>query len=266
MKNYYEELNVQAKELEALFKQAEKDLERLQDYSRYKIKTSVSNGCSQYYLKDDDTGKWKYVKKSQYKLVEKILQRDYEFILHKKLSEQYSILSLFLKEYDVNCITDTYTKLSDARKMMVTPIMETDDAFTERWLREHPDRKNTYPEEGAVYTTSGIFVRSKSEKIIAELLEKHSVPYRYEAALTLNNGRVVYPDFTILNVRLRKTIYWEHLGLIGIDEYACKNLQKINDYDRSGFSIGDNLIVTMECNGYKFDSRIIEEKIRRYCI
>ncbi len=266
MESYYEKLEEQVRELEILLKQNERDLERLKDFAKYRIKTSLSNGCIQYYLKDEKSGKWKYVKKDQYKLIEKIIQREYESQVNKTITKQHIALTEFLEGYDIKSISNVYDSLSKARRKMVKPIIETKENYIARWLEEHPGRKNPYPEEGTIYTSSGVFVRSKSEKIIAELLEKNGIPYSYECGLALNNGRVVYPDFTILNVRLRKTLYWEHLGLVGLDEYACKNLQKINDYDRSGFCAGDNLIVTMEYNGYKFDSRIIEEKIRRYCI
>lgn len=52
-------------------------------------------------------------------------------------------------------------------------------------------------------------MRSKSEVIIADLLNKEGIPYRYEFPLYLKEFNTVYPDFTILNVRKRKEIYWE---------------------------------------------------------
>ncbi len=91
------------------------------------------------------------------------------------------------------------------------------------------------------------------------------MPFQYEARLELFDGYSIYPDFVVLNVRKRKTIYWEHLGLISDPEYARKNYLKIQMYEKGGFEIGDNLIITMESDIYKFDVRDIERKIIRYC-
>lgn len=77
---------------------------------------------------------------------------------------------------------------------------------------------------------------------------------------------MISPDFVVLNVRLKKTIYWEHLGLIDYNDYASKNMQKINDYENCGYEIGDNLILTMETSSSQFDSRKFEEKIRKLCL
>ncbi|SFH72967.1 hypothetical protein SAMN04487830_106120 [Pseudobutyrivibrio sp. OR37] len=62
-------------------------------------------------------------------------------------------------------------------------------------------------------------VRSKSEKIIADALEKYNVPYQYEPMLELGYN-TIYPDFVVLNLRTRKTVYWEHLGLVSDIEYS----------------------------------------------
>ena len=51
--------------------------------------------------------------------------------------------------------------------------------------------------DGLIYLTrSGVRVRSKSERTIADALEQREIPYRYEAALALG-GASRYPDFTI---------------------------------------------------------------------
>ncbi len=59
-----------------------------------------------------------------------------------------------------------------------------------------------------IYTTErGEKVRSKSEVIIANLLNKFNIPYRYEEPF-----KGIEPDFTIKNKDKSIIIYWEHSG------------------------------------------------------
>lgn len=46
-------------------------------------------------------------------------------------------------------------------------------------------------------------VRSKSEVIIADILNQEGIPYRYECPLQLKGWGKVYPDFTVLSERER---------------------------------------------------------------
>ena len=94
-------------------------------------------------------------------------------------------------------------------------------------------------------------VRSKSEALIADRLFNAGIPYRYEQRLEfdsdvpgLEDMHAYYPDFTILDKRTRKIIYWEHLGKLGDPSYCRDNLTKLHDYMRHGIIQGKNLILT----------------------
>jgi len=66
-------------------------------------------------------------------------------------------------------------------------------------------------------TESGDWVRSKSEVIIANILYRSKIPFAYEEKLFYAKGKWKEPDFTIhLD---NKTWYWEHLGLLGDEDY-----------------------------------------------
>ena len=70
----------------------------------------------------------------------------------------------------------------------------------------------------------------------------------------------------VLNVRKRKTLYWEHLGLLSEYSYAQKNFAKINDYEEGGLLLGKNLIITMETEEAPINTKLVEEKIKLYCL
>ena len=66
-------------------------------------------------------------------------------------------------------------------------------------------------------TLSGELVRSKSEVIIANILYQSHVPYEYEAPLFAPDGSWRLPDFTIH--WQGRAYYWEHLGMLDVEEY-----------------------------------------------
>jgi hypothetical protein len=105
-------------------------------------------------------------------------------------------------------------------------------------------------------------MRSKSEVIIANLLNSLEIPYKYECPVILENGATIHPDFTILNKRTRKIYYLEHLGKMGQEKYAADNAQRLNDMILSGLILGKNLIVTIESNTMALNTKALEEQIR----
>jgi hypothetical protein len=92
-------------------------------------------------------------------------------------------------------------------------------------LFAEPDVIQTSPgsflEQGLIHaTTRGDVVRSKSEALIAELLNARHIEYAYERKLTFDDGSFRYPEFTIDDDDLSRTIYWEHLGMLGDTVYV----------------------------------------------
>lgn len=81
-----------------------------------------------------------------------------------------------------------------------------------------------------IYSTQkGDMVRSKSEVIIANQLYHSGLEYTYEKDLEYAGGKL-RPDFTVVTPN-GKIIYWEHLGLLGTEEYDCSWLRKKRIYD-----------------------------------
>lgn len=103
-----------------------------------------------------------------------------------------------------------------------------------------------------IQTSFGLYVRTKSEMIIAELLYSLGIEFYYERQLTLHvlrNGEWVqkhyYPDFTII-LSDGSTIYWEHKGMMSNVDYVQRNVQKCVDYNMNGIFQSHNYIVTEE--------------------
>ena len=83
-------------------------------------------------------------------------------------------------------------------------------------------------------TTKGDLVRSKSEVIIANLLYQYHIQYEYEQKIVGRDGEVIEPDFTIYLANGEK-MYWEHLGMIGFEEYDQNWIRKLKVYEKYGW-------------------------------
>jgi hypothetical protein len=106
-------------------------------------------------------------------------------------------------------------------------------------LFTEPDLVETTPgsflERGLIHTTTrGDVVRSKSEALIAELLHARKIDYAYERKLAFDDGSFRYPDFTIEDDDLGRTIYWEHLGMLNDSVYAERWKAKRHWYAQHG--------------------------------
>lgn len=128
------------------------------------------------------------------------------------------------------------------------------------WLYGNYEQNPYKPEQKIYKTKSGIMVRSKSERSLADFFTERGVAFRYEAKLVIN-GKVYYPDFMILCDDGRILI-WEHFGLMDKEEYFISACRKLEQYRRAGYVQHSNLICT-----YEEDLRsgaVLEEILLRY--
>ena len=107
-------------------------------------------------------------------------------------------------------------------------------------------------------TQKGDLVISKSEVIIANMLYTSNIEYEYEKKLYYHqDDKYILPDFTIKYNG--KTYYWEHLGLIGVENYDKRWLEKKKIYSKY---FKDKLIITYEDVLLSENTKKIIEKIK----
>ena len=109
-------------------------------------------------------------------------------------------------------------------------------------------------------TLKGDIVRSKSELIIADRLWLNGIPYKYECPIMIN-GQIIHPDFTILRRSDNKILYLEHCGMVDKPEYAESMVNRINDYNKEGITLGDRLFLSMETSATPLDVTAIDNLI-----
>ncbi|HCX04872.1 MAG TPA: ATP-dependent DNA helicase RecQ [Clostridiales bacterium] len=112
---------------------------------------------------------------------------------------------------------------------------------------------------GRIYSTlKGDKVRSKSEVIIANLLYENGIEYEYEKELYYENDKIV-PDFTIRLSNV-KDIYWEHLGMIGTENYDRRWTKKLEVYKNY---FPDQLEITYEGATISDSAKELIEKLKQ---
>ena len=127
-----------------------------------------------------------------------------------------------------------------------------------------PFEKNPkYPEQLIHKSTSGNYVRSKSEAMIDTFLHMNKLPFRYECCLELGDN-IFYPDFTIRHPVTGQTYYWEHFGLMDIPSYAQKTYAKLQFYSSHGIIPSLNLIVTFETKESPLSTEMVSQLIHHY--
>lgn len=217
-----------------------------------------------YYKRNPADRERKYLRNGEKELVAKLCQKDYDEKVLEAAQKEWKCLDDLKKRYPSVICEKVFGKLNEERKKYVVPIESPEEKFVSRWESEQYTKKGFSEGTPEHYTQRGERVRSKSEILIANALYMHGIPYKYERPLYLNGYGIVHPDFTILNIRLRKEIYWEHLGKMDNSEYVEDNLKRIEAYEKNDLFPGDKLILTYETSKRPLNSRTIERMILKY--
>lgn len=207
-----------------------------------------------------------YIQREDEALAIALAQKDYDKKLLISLEQQLKTIERFLKDYDSDAPQQVYEKLTEARKSLVKPEFLSDEEYVRQWMSVPYSGLPFSKEDAEYYTAKGERVRSKSEILIADSLLRHNIPYRYEYPVYSKGVLIAAPDFNCLNVRLRKEYFWEHLGMMGEEKYADRNVRKIEKYTLAEDFDETKLIITMETDRKPLDTRVIDEKIRRYLL
>lgn len=221
----------------------------------------------QYYSRNDPSDtEGIYLKRAQDPLAAALAQKDYDSRLLDELRQESLAIGRFLVDYHPERIDEIFQSLHEHRKPLVNPVRFPDEDYIRRWMSVEYEKKAFDVNTPEFYTARGERVRSKSEIMIADALNRHGIPYRYEYPIHLSGLGTVHPDFICLNVRLHKEIVWEHYGLISNSDYADNAVNKIEKYFQIGIYPGENSVMTFETRSCPLNSRIIESKIRKYLL
>lgn len=235
--------------------------QRMNQYPKGHLKTNMQNGGYYYRIVDEKTGKRKYVRKDNINEARMIAQRDYECDYLKMAKREISEIKKMISRNYFEKTKDCYSKLYEGRKKLVQPFEMSDEDYIKQWVAI-PYTPKAFMDNDITeyYTEKNERVRSKSEVIIANMLKALNIPYKYECPLKLGNI-VAYPDFTILDVKGRREIYFEHFGMMGDIDYVNTMVLKITTYEQNKFLLGDRLICTFESAKRPLNIAILKNKL-----
>ena len=249
---------------ERLILRAEKELKRLPEGSLEGKRMRGKYLQFFHVFREDGKRVEKYIPKKNRKLAEQLAQKAYDqkvIKAGKSLRKELKRAEEAIRRYDPEGIY--YTEVS-VRQGLIQPLIPTDPQFVEQWYAEHPGGQNEFPKSVTYMTLRGEEVRSKSEKMIADTYFTAQIPYVYEPLLVLDGGKTAYPDFAVLNLQERKTIYHEHFGMMDDEEYRLRAIGKMREYNGYGFLQGVNMIYTFEGERISFDQNELNRIIRSF--
>lgn len=247
------------------------DLESHAQQARLRLKDSpdemlrvVRNGryhC--YYARKGMDKNGSYISKSNMEYIAALAQKKYDTLFLDEAKKEISLINSFLDSYSDN-IADINSFFNNELRNVIDVEDMSDEEYIDYWM-SIPYTPMTVEDDIPKHITErGEVVRSKSEELIANTLNRLGIPYKYECPLYFANGGVRYPDFTILNVKNRKVWFYEHFGMMDDHDYMNSCFGKILEYGMNGFYPGIDYFMTFETINYPLNTRTIEKTIKMY--
>lgn len=250
------------KQIEHLKKQVEKSLRKAPEGN---LVISKSNGVFQYFHKTEkEQKKGKYIAKKNGKLIAALAQKEYDVSFQREVEKLERKIERVIRNIPGKELEEVYENLTEARKPYVAPHVLSDEEYAKQWLNVQYIGK-IYKDEFPRYTTKrGEMVRSKSEKIVADLMYTLGIPYRYEYPLYTKGYGTIYPDFMILKISTREEIYLEFFGMMDNPEYCEKAVARIQELARNGLILGKNLFAIFESQKTPIDTELVEKMLMEF--
>ena len=223
-----------------------------------RIGISKSHGKLQFFIRN--YGKKIYLPEN-HELVIPLLQKYYEEKCLEITEKRIEAVDAFLKIDSSTSCEEIYNNMDPKLRQFINPLGLTLDEKMERWNNMKYEPYLAHPEELVFNTDGGDKVRSKSEKIIADILYKHGVLYHYEMPLFIGNKMIV-PDFTIYDAKNNRIIYWEHLGMMDNSQYFMRAMDKYKMYVLAE----KDVFLTMESGNKPLDIDMVEKKAAEFSI
>ena len=256
-----------------LYERIQKERQRLQrriDVIRQELK-GLPEGkliCSQngnrvkWYKSDGHTKT--YIPKKHRAFAEQLAKKKYLTLALEDLLQEQRALDFYLSHHSKHTGKTEYllTEIQGYRELLA-PYFLTSTQKVSEWMNASYEQNPKYPEHLIHKTASGIYVRSKSESMIALQLYTEKIPFRYECGLQLGET-TIYPDFTILHPKTGEIFYWEHFGMMDEPNYYNKVFPKLQLYTSYGIVPSVNLLTTYETRNHPLSSEVIEKMIEHH--
>ena len=255
----YERMLIECRRLEKEISSIESQLKELPEGSL----TCARNGKHYKWYRSNGHNQT-YISKKDRPLAEQLAVKKYLFLVLKELKNEKAAIEKYLRCHckgpmlSEKLLTDN----TEYKQLLTSNFKPLSKELCE-WANASYPINLKYPQQLIHKTTSGIYVRSKSEAIISTLLFTHKIPFRYECELQL--GEItIYPDFTIRHPKTGKEYYWEHFGRMDDTAYSKNVPLKLQTYISHGIIPSIQLITTYETMENPLSSETVERIIKEY--
>ncbi len=225
--------------LERLIAEQERELAMLPEGTFCSVKNG--SGTKWYYYKG---GKRHYIPKSNKRLAQQLARRKYLTGKLQQCREQVQAIEGYFTQNAKIHNADALLQSKDYNKLL-SPYFQIQNKDLAAWTRAPYTRNPYLPERCTHMVLRDLWVRSKSESMIASFLYQNQIPFRYECALKLTK-KTIYPDFTLRHPHNGEYYYLEHFGLFENTEYRRNALSRIDDYAANGIYLNQHLLITTE--------------------
>ena len=247
--NYYEKVSKALKELK----------NKVPDGA--KLYAAKHGETFQYYVRWNGTNRGReYICKEKIEEAKILAQVEYFEKLTVKLQNDIKCLEKLKETWSGNPFNWVEDNMSRAKYALVNPIYYNDSRYTQKWKDQIYEKKQFKENSPDFFTRRGLRVRSKSEVIIADMLDEMQIPFIYEKPLKLGIW-TIHPDFTLLDINNRCEVYWEHFGMMDDADYRNNAFLKIRKYEENGFYQHDRLIWTFETGKQPLNTKVLRKMI-----
>ena len=251
-------------ERERLYKQLQTLKTLVKSYPDGDLLCAKNGKYAKCYLLNNDGSCPTYIPKGNQQLVESLAAKKYYTLQISELTKEIAVLDKCLTQYKkIRIKSEALLDESSCYKKFLRPIICTTSDKINQWLSANHEHNLSHPEHLIHKTMSGIYVRSKSEVIIANALYTNNIPFLYECGLSLNDT-LIFPDFTICHPNTLEIFYWEHFGLMDSKSYCDSTFTKLKHYSNHGIIPDINLITTYETQNHPIDSEKIHKIIQNF--
>ena len=220
------------------------------------LKLKTMNNCVYFYMR---LGRHDYYVDQSY--VSGLATKRYHTYALRAVEQEIKALESYLKRMPEIPYEGIFESMPESIKPYISPAVMTNEQYAQHWQAQPYIPKGfSNKDTTAFYTKRGERVRSKSEIIIADMLNDLEIPYRYEMPLILSGGNILFhPDFTILKISTREEVYLEHLGRMGDEGYTEDFAYRFKIYMSNGIYLGQKLFFTCESEKTPLDTKLLRE-------
>ena len=151
-----------------------------------------------------------YIKKSNAALIKALAQKEYDQKILKTIDAEERRIRKFLNKYNPNSLLEVYDSMPEQKGIFVTKYELTDEEYAKMWEESKNNLGRIEPDEQlkelGLITEKGEYVRSKSEKIIADTLTKNNINLQ-----VVGEGKTVVKQFpkekTVINQNTKIIVY-----------------------------------------------------------